>query len=255
VSRKAHCFLCGYKTRYFKPTVVEVELEHNWNKSVQKLLSQSEEEYKVEFPEGFSLLPDGSGLGRKALEFFSKRRFDLATIQRYRIGVCHSGEMKNRIVLPVFEREHLVYYTGREIFKTSRKYLNPSKKFCPKGKSEFLFNLSTARGEGTAILVEGILDAMRVGEKGVALFGTDLSEIQLTKLLSREVAKVIICLDSDAVIQSVKMAQKISKYIECFVTFLKSGDPADIEDDAGKKIESQAQRFDSKMLLCFNSHS
>jgi len=65
-------------------------------------------------------------------------------------------------------------------------------------KSKTIYNIENAmRTPNICVLCEGVTDVWRVGPRGVAIFGKDLSDAQCT-ILSRNFAAVAVALDSDA---------------------------------------------------------
>ncbi|MGB1285291.1 MAG: DNA primase [Aggregatilineales bacterium] len=112
-----------------------------------------------------------------------------------------------RMMIPIHdERGRVIGFGARALKKDDTvKYINS-----PQGelfnKSSVLFGLhrakSSIRDTGTAVIVEGYLDAIQAHQAGyynvVAQMGTALTETQLQILVPRYAKKIVMALDSDA---------------------------------------------------------
>jgi DNA primase len=168
-----------------------------------------------------------SMVGQKALQYV-KTRVSEEDIERYKIGYCGLGRYKWRIIVPVFEDSEIVYFIARSMYKNLfPSYQNPGVEECGVGKDSVVFNIDRARELGRAVICEGVFDAIRVGEDGVALFGSSISDDQFFKLL--EIPKLCILLDQDATYKSaLKIEEKFSSYGKVVsLTSPPTGDPAD----------------------------
>ena len=193
-----------------------------------------------------------SAIGQKALQY-ALSRMSLEDIVSYKIGYCGLGKYKWRLVVPFFEKGEVVYFVARQIYDSPKPYDNPNKgEFGGIGADDVVFNIDGARKLGCAIVCEGVFDAIRAGEDGIALLGTDISEVQINKLL--EIPDVCILLDEDAKLKALKMAKRfkeIGKIVK--VAFLPNGDPADFSRSEIRKIIDNSvlysYEFESLTLL------
>ena len=128
-----------------------------------------------------------------------------------------------RLILPVFEKGRLVYYTGRTLIGQGKKYYNPTN--VVKGKSEFLFNLDVAEKYKNVVVDEGFFDSVRVGDNSVALLGNSISDVQLEKLLLAGFEKICVCLDAEARKEGIQLALKLQQHFETWIVFLPKNDP------------------------------
>jgi DNA primase len=105
------------------------------------------------------------------------------------------GSMKNRIVIPIHNREgELIAYAGRSTDGSEPRYKFPAGFH----KSLELYNLHRVRGETSIVLVEGFFDCLKVTQAGfpcVALMGSMMSKTQ--EELLRDFGHVIVMLDGD----------------------------------------------------------
>ena len=115
-------------------------------------------------------------------------------IGNYGVGWCPSGYYQDRMIIPVVQNGLRVSFVARDLTGKAEK-----KVLYPKGShtSRMLFNYDRAKGFSQVILVEGVLDALRVGPRGMALFGTTLSAAQYALLAASQATEVVLMLDGD----------------------------------------------------------
>ncbi|MBI2816649.1 MAG: DNA primase [Acidobacteria bacterium] len=112
---------------------------------------------------------------------------------------------RNRWMFPIIgEAGKIVAFAGRAMGSDQPKYLN-SPETALYSKSHVLYNLfrarDTIRKEGSAVMVEGYMDAIAVFQAGVrnvvASCGTSLTEAQV-RMLSRYGSEVVVSYDPDS---------------------------------------------------------
>jgi len=235
-----HCWKCSYSGNIYKlfkdlgggipemEEYVSVEELRNFRKDFGKKIKEENRKFSG-LPEEFRPLWEEklSMVGQKALQYV-KTRMTEEDIARYKVGYCGLGKYKWRIIVPAFENGELVYFIARSMYKNLFPlYQNPGMDECGVGKDSVVFNIDRARELGLAVICEGAFDAIRVGEDGVALFGSHISDDQFFKLL--EIPKICIFLDQDATYTSaLKIEEKFSSYGKIVsLASPTSGDPAD----------------------------
>lgn len=126
-------------------------------------------------------------------------------------GLVSQGEhgvydrFRGRVMFPIYDvTDRLIGYGGRILAGDSAKYLNsPESQLFNKRNNLYLLNKAkhSMRKEGSAILVEGYMDAIRAHLKGftntVASLGTALTETQ-AMLIKRMAGLCYICYDADS---------------------------------------------------------
>ena len=118
--------------------------------------------------------------------------------RKYGIG-CFKPESiyRFRLFIPVYFNGQLVTFTTRSYNdKVTPKYLHCPKRTSSLFAKETLYNLDNAK-DGTAIVVEGPIDAWRIGDGAVATFGVIYTQKQI-KLLRERFKRVFIMYDADA---------------------------------------------------------
>ncbi len=114
---------------------------------------------------------------------------------------------RNRLIIPIRdERGRVAGFGARALAaEDNPKYLNsPQSPLFDKGRLLFGLDLAakSIRDSGTAVIVEGYLDAIQAHQAGytnvVAQMGTALTEMQLKLIAPKWAKKIILALDSDA---------------------------------------------------------
>jgi hypothetical protein len=143
----------------------------------------------------------------KDYSYWESRKISAATVKPFKGGVASIGQMHDRWVFPQFnEQDEVIGFSGRCLRKMSKedrkkfnrpawKHLTPSSQFVWGGVEEI-------DECGRAILVESIGDSLALRECGVpetlCLFGTNLSELVLGKLIALNPREIVIATNNDA---------------------------------------------------------
>lgn len=203
----AHCFRCDWKSSNFLHTARMLAREFEVPFKLQyREMPEKEEEPKE--PETTAIVASGlppeyekftgaaDRIEKRARAYLHSRGISLLQISKYKIGYAAAGAYGWRILFPVFGPGNKVYgCVGRAIdARMKPKYLNsPGLKL--------LWNAH--RGGQIAVVVEGIMDALRVekallrvrGMTAVARLGSAITPYQLMQLRTFE--RVIILPDWD----------------------------------------------------------
>lgn len=203
---KAHCFRCDWRSGNLLYTAKQLRyaLDITFDLSERELRRKVAEPEKVEkkakqvqLPDEYERLPDTADfIGRKVQRYLAGRGVSLLQIIRHKIGYAAAGKYAWRAIVPVLGRGGGTFgWVSRAIKQDQEpKYLNsPGLKM--------LWNTETVAG--TAVVVEGVMDALRVetallqttGMAAVARLGSSITQIQLDQL--RQYEKLIIFPDFD----------------------------------------------------------
>jgi len=125
-------------------------------------------------------------------------------ISKYHIkGTTPTSKFGNRIYFPIFYKNEIVSYQGRSIDKHAYlRYLTAKPEEEKIFHKHILFNLDNAN-EDFIVLVEGVFDAIRLGDGACATFGTSFMREQL--LLLKNYKRIFMLYDTEF------FAQKKSK--------------------------------------------
>lgn len=170
-----------------------------------------------------------------AIEYLKKRNIGIEHIVKYNIGYCNIGEYSGRVIFPSYDSHNNInYFLGRSYYKNSKlKYKNPDV-----AKSEIIFNEGLINWDSNIYIVEGVFDHIVV-PNSIPLLGKVMSDLIFSKIIKRAECKVIIVLDSDAYLDSIKLYKKLNstKLVnKVLLVKLPNGfDISDINQRLGKK--------------------
>tara|TARA_Y100001973_G_scaffold106781_1_gene187570 strand:- start:8519 stop:9454 length:936 start_codon:yes stop_codon:yes gene_type:complete len=159
-------------------------------------LNDIEEEQTTDLPsEYISLnnkhLPKNA---QSALNYLYKRGLTEKEILMWKIGYCNEGRYGGRIIIPSFNNNgNCNYYISRSYVGHRRKYLNPPV------EKDVIFNELYIDWDEPIVLVEGVFDAIVVGQNAVPILGSTLREdSKLFQAIVIHDSPVYLALDNDA---------------------------------------------------------
>ena len=214
-----HCWVCGEKGKtllsLFKKAKAPTHKIQDLNLLIQPGKKQQVATSQISLPKEFISLSNTQPLdsitaieAKHALKFLRKRGVTQSDIIKYNIGFCPSGSFDHRIVIPSYDNAgDLNYFISRTYLPDDpQKYKNP-----PVNKNiigfEYYINWNAP-----IILVEGIFDALTIKRNVIPLFGKDIPEQLMMKIVSSQVQKVYIALDDDALKEAIKHCEKLISY-------------------------------------------
>jgi len=120
-------------------------------------------------------------------------------IRKYKLLAVHNiGKYKFRIIIPVYLRHHLVAFTSRDITDIqSPKYLSSGKYETTINIKETIYNYDSVPVGGDAILVEGPLDAWKLGDGAISLLSANCIDRQIVLLKEKKIRNLFILFDND----------------------------------------------------------
>lgn len=270
---KVYCHNCGYSSNvvgliqyidgvpYSKALTVFKDIKGNlvlpeWinkdtiNNIFMGDLRQDLDKRAIPLPEGYSPINPKSHniVIKRAVKYLHSRKITDRQIVGHKMGFCMDGEYKNRVIIPITENGQLRFWVARAI--SSDEYMkekSPSDNDWNISKSEVIFNLDkAAKKYHTAVLCEGIFDALSFGDIGVSLLGKSLYQEQLNILLDyRDLLTegVYIALDWDAKSNATKIAEQLSEYFKVYIINI----PQRL-DDPNNCLKSQGRQYMWKLI-------
>jgi 5S rRNA maturation endonuclease (ribonuclease M5) len=171
-------------------------------------------------------------------------------IRKYKLQFCYTiGKYKFRIIIPIRMNRKLVGYTSRAIYdEMDPPYLHAKKKDCIIDPSRAIYNYDNLKQNSDAFLVEGPIDAWKLGDGAVSIFGVEHTEEQLLWLSRKKIRNLYVFFDSDA--PGKRTAKKVGRIMApvCknveILTLKKRNDPGELKPSEVESI---------KNLLNFNS--
>ena len=196
------------------------------DKKYVKRNTNKEDKKIVRLPNEFKpLWKDGNSIIRKhAIVYLKNRGITLVDIIRYGMGYCEEGLYANRIIVPSYSSDgELNYFVGRDIYEGGMKYKNP-----PVSKDVIGLDLFINWNE-PIILCEGVFDAIAIRRNAIPLFGKTIPKSLMKKIYEKQVKQIYILLDSDAIMDSIKMTDSLMKNgIDVYYVNLSEEDPSDM---------------------------
>jgi hypothetical protein len=107
----------------------------------------------------------------------------------YDILICYEGDYKNRIIVPVIDRNgNIVYFQARRLPDSDiqPKYINPKVE-----KSTIILNEDKFDRDKSIVITEGLLDAYTVGDQGTSCLGGFFSD-EFIGIISNYTSKNVI---------------------------------------------------------------
>jgi DNA primase len=214
-----HCWVCGEKGKTLISLFKKVKAPSHRIQELTNLIKPGnkivETNQMVSLPKEFIPLCNVDSLdnilaieAKHALKFLKKRGITENDILKYNIGFCPSGPYDHRIVVPSHDENGDLNYFSTRTYRDDepQKYKNPSV-----GRNiigwEYYINWDVP-----LVLVEGIFDALTIKRNVIPLFGKDISETLMKKIVGSQVQKIYIALDNDALKQAIKHCETLLSY-------------------------------------------
>lgn len=205
--------------------------------SIRSIISEKHEE-EVKLPDLPTVkMPIGWKVCNRSIPYLINRHVDGEICVRYNIGITNLLlRFKDYVLIPIYDNGEIKGYIGRYAAKK-----------VPENKLRYNNSLGTEFAQllfgydeivkdetETVILVEGVFDKISVDRhlglwednkiKCVCTFGKKISEYQIEKLKRKNVAKVILLFDYDALSEIKKYGILLSEYFITGITFTNKKD-------------------------------
>ncbi len=178
-------------------------------------------------------LPDGftpfclSGTGREApyLSYLRGRGLTDRTVALYRMGYVDSGFLSGRVVVPSFDSLGSInFWSARSIDPDEHLRYR-----LPLATKDIVSNEHMVDWTRPVYIVEGIFDEVAIGPQAIALYGKTPLPLLMQRLVEHRPPIVHVCLDSDARVESRRLAQRLLGYdIRCSLPGIRGKDPASV---------------------------
>jgi hypothetical protein len=187
----------------------------------------------VYLPEGYKNISLGNSVLAKGMRAYVKKRgFDLEFASKNGIGYCDSGDRFGYLIIPYYYQGQLRYYNARNVMGNGSRYNNPTKDITGVGKEFIIFNHDALGMYNQVFICEGAINALTMGERGVATMGKAVSRYQLNEFIKSPVKRFIILLDHDAIDKAIDLALKLVNFKKVKVVIFP--DERDV-NDIGRK--------------------
>lgn len=227
-----HCFKCGISGK-LKDLVVP--LESFRDKVEESLFPKDPEEVpkevtKIELPREFRPITDEVGLPYRYLKH---RGITDEEIYEYNMGYCSTGFFAERIIIPIYQGEKLVYFLGRTYTNGNPKYLNVN---APKGGT--IFKTFSGRVD-QVILCEGVFDSLNIGKyfPSISILGKEINGNEQIWSIAKSAKEVFVLLDRDAYVAGFAAMSVLNVYVKAHVMLLEGAkDPGELSEQEIRKI-------------------
>lgn len=184
-------------------------------------------------PDGFRILSFGkSQVARSIRGYVKSRGFSIQELSRHGIGYATKEPYFGYLIIPFYYKGQLRYYNARNVIGTGPRYNNPNKDITGVGKEFIIFNYNALEMYRSVFVCEGALNALTMGDRGIATMGKAISAYQVNELLKSSCERFIILLDPDAKKYAINLALKLVAYKKVKVVFLPEGKDV---NDLGRK--------------------
>lgn len=174
----------------------------------------------------------------------------LKTIRKYKLRAVHNlGRYKFRIVIPIYMHRQLVSFTCRDITgEQDPPYKMASADEALLERNKVIFNYDSIPKGGNAMLLEGPMDVMKLGDCACCCMGVNVSMHQILLLKKKKIRRLFIIFDSPKKDGGVgKRAAKelapvfapiIKKSVEV-ITLKKVLDPGELTMEGAKAVKAE----------------
>ncbi len=215
----------------------------------------------IRWPKGVDIVADNE-VSRRAWVYLLGRGLTREQVFEYRVGFGRHGRLAGYVVFPIFMDGGLVYYQGRATWDppagTSehrrawvkatgyRKTLNPVNRDGNASAEQVLFNYDRAMVEPHVVICEGPIDAIKVGQHAVALFGKVPSNTKIERLLRMHAQRYTIYLDpgDEERDSAEQLAAELSGFAPTFIATPPDGsDPGSLSQEENRRVLGQAEPY------------
>jgi len=199
----------------------------------------------VEEPNKACALPPGATeLTQTHTQYLVSRNCDSSVADTWGLKACGPfGRYKFRIIAPIYYNGRLVSYQGRDHTNNSGlKYKACAQEDEAIDHQKLLYGYDLVPSKKCVIVVEGIIDAWRIGPGCVATFGMDwcLSQAKLLKTFKRRL--IMYDGEKEAQRQACKLAKTLSMYggVTEVIEPTYGTDPAQLSDKEVRALRMDA---------------
>ena len=190
----------------------------------------------IYLPEGYRNISTGESQVAKSIRnYMQQRGFSIDILSKHGIGyVATEGPYFGYLIIPFYSQGKLRYFNARLVIGNGPRYNNPSKDITGVGKEFIIFNSDALEMYRSVFICEGALNALTMGDRGIATMGKAISAYQVNELLKSPCERFIILLDPDAKQYAINLGLKLVNYKKVKVVFLPDG--KDVNDLGKDKV-------------------
>lgn len=182
---------------------------------------------------------------RNAIKYLKKRGVTKYDILRYNIGYCESGPYRGMVIIPSYDEDgQLNFYVGRSYYDSGFKHK------LPKASKDIVgFDLLVNWNEPINI-VEGVFDAISVGDNSIPLFGKQLPNQLKLKIAQSGVKRVNLLLDGDAMKDALRHAEYfMGNGIEVHLIEMGESDPSELGPEKVREMIKDSDELEFYRIM------
>ena len=146
-------------------------------------------------PDSFRLLSIGdSQIARSIRSYVKGRGFSIEELCKYGVGYATKEPFFGYLIIPFYYHGQLRYYNARKVIGNGPRYNNPNKDITGLGKEFIIFNYDALEMYRSVFICEGALNALTLGDRGIATMGKAISAYQVNELLKSSCQRYILSL-------------------------------------------------------------
>ena len=151
----------------------------------------------------------------KAFIYLYERGFGINEIDEYFLKYCVAGNFKYRIIIPIYFRQQLVNYIGRDYSGKQQRYDNCKRDEAIIRASHLFYGWDRFIKSKSrhCRIVEGAFDCFRMGNTSLGLLKSKLSSVQKSLLKAADIDSCTLFLDRDAHGKAYEIGEELEPFI------------------------------------------
>lgn len=242
------CLKCGKTGNFYQLLLRLGESKSSSREIARKMVFSDHREHKVHVITGsLQWLMDDfqSPIIHEHRLYLEQRGYDPDLFQKkYRLfsSTC-AGKFNHKLIIPVIMQRKIVGFIGRDVTGRAKlRYKSSPDTHNLTPRRRWLFNIDSVKN-GNAILVEGPMDAMNLGDGAVAMLSTSFSNEQVVQLASMKLKNVFVMFDGEdhAIRQAHDLAYRLAPFVENVevIEMPEGKDPGDMTREEVKTLRRE----------------
>ena len=249
-----NCWVCNTKGSRISVLFKKVKADPSKFQELKSLVNSYDYEdtagvsnEKLELPKEYQkIIGNTDIIAKHAFSYLKARGITEDDIIKYNIGYCEYGTYAKMVIIPSYdEYGNLNYFTGRSFEKEPYvKYRNPSwsRDIVP---LELFINWDLP-----IILCEGPFDAITIKRNAIPLLGKNIQKSLMKKIVSSNVEKIYLALDTDALNRALEFAEIfLDSGKRVYLVELQDKDPSEMGFENFTKLVQNAQSLNYENLF------
>ena len=249
-----NCWVCNTKGSRISVLFKKVKADSSKFQELKSLVNSYDYEdtagasdEKLELPKEYQkIIGNKDIIAKHAFSYLRSRGITEDDIIKYNIGYCEYGTYAKMVIIPSYdEYGNLNYFTGRSFEKEPYvKYRNPSwsRDIVP---FELFINWDLP-----IILCEGPFDAIAIKRNAIPLLGKNIQRSLMKKIVSSNVEKIYLALDTDALNRALEFAETfLDSGKRVYLVELQDKDPSEMGFENFTKLVQNAQSLNYENLF------